>query len=273
MAAILCKGCNEICTGACEVCGTVCTAPCKLCGEGCQVCCASLGGLCASPFSIYVTVAAVFNLPAAWIGFTHVDLTCHGSKWLFVNSLFCIINVIAAIYMALQVNKQQPQGDTDFDKPSTSSQSTTFQRASHLLCYDPWMALYILCLMGFFLWLWMGGIWSFSGKVHEGSCSEEDNLQGRIVTALGFSWAFLFLGVGALAIGLLCAYCAKDDPPTTYNHYTTTTTTPVTTGTDATTPYVKANDQAYDDVEKPTVTTTTTATKQEEIPVAQATLY
>lgn len=266
MAAILCQGCSEICNGACDVCSTVMTAPCRLCGNTCEACCSTFGELCTSPFSIYVTVATIFNAPAAFIGFVNLDLTCKGSRWLFLNSLFCITNMAAALYMARTIVSQNPTRDYG-GNIVRQKQTSTFQRISHLLCYDPWMALYMLVLLGFFISLWTGAIWSLDGKIYT-NCRDDGGLQGRVATALGFGWAFFFFGVGALCISLCCAWCQGDSNDTTG---TGTTTSYGKSATGApTTSYVNA------DLEKQQASSSVRPSappKQDDIPVAHAVLY
>ena len=244
MAAILCRGCSEICSGACDVCSAVCTAPCKLCGNACDACCSTFGELCTSPFSIYVTVATLFNAPAAYIGLLDADLTCKGSKWLILNTLFCVSNIVAAIYMAKTLSNKN-----DLATGGHSSQSG-YQRISHLLCYDPWMAVYIAVLIGFFIWMWTGFVWTLNGDIDNG-CSADIPVQRRVNTAMGFAGAFFFFGVGALCISLCCAYFRHGDGESS-------------SYVGSTTPYVKAGD----------VESVQPAKQQKEkVPVAQAVLY
>jgi magnesium-transporting ATPase (P-type) len=168
--------------------------------------------LCTSPFSIYVTVATIFNAPPLYFGATQLaGLECRGSQWLVVNGVFCLAHIVAAIYMAVQV------------KPDASATKSTMARAAHLFCYDPWMALYILVLAGFFVWLWTGAVWSLNGKASNG-CQEDDHVS-TMAAAMAFGWAFFSLGVAALSIGVCCAYCSGNNNGNTYYSSTTTTTT------------------------------------------------
>jgi len=255
MAAVLFNACGEICNGACEVCGAACQFPCRACntlcggcGNVCESACYTFGRLCSSPFSLFVTVAAVFNLPVVYMGLTSgaiggdTGLACHGTKWLVMDALFAAVNVAAAVYMAIVVVQQdQPTLNQDIEQNNNNNDNTlqknkeipttAFGRAGHMLCYDPWMAIYILTLLGFFVWLWTGAIWSLNGTVYE-NCDADSSVQGKVAIALGFGWAFIFFGVGALCISLCCAYCYggdNNDASTSsayYGLYQDATTTP-----------------------------------------------
>jgi hypothetical protein len=273
MAAVLCNACGDICSGACEVCGHVCTAPCKLCGNlcegcchGCEACCQSVSQvLCTSPFSIYVTVATIFNGPPLYMGLKELaGLECRGSQWLVINGVFCLAHCVAAIYMALQI------------RPSNEGGST-MARAGHLFCYDPWMALYILVLAAFFVWLWTGAIWSLNGKAANG-CQDDDHVTAMAV-AMGFGWAFFAVGVAALAIGVCCAYCSGDQQTgASYYSNTTTTyygTTSAAANTTTSTKPGLATDYVHIDAKSAAVPVTpVSSTKQQQhVPTVKATLF
>ncbi|CAB9506205.1 expressed unknown protein [Seminavis robusta] len=289
MAAVLCNACGDICNGACEVCGHVCSKPCQACGQvcngfcdGCEACCSSFGNLCSSPFSIYVTVATIFNLPSVYFGLMEVaDMECRGSQWLFVNAILCLVNVIAAFYMAVAVTREE---STSSEQQVVAGRQPTsaFARAGYMFCYDPWIAVYILVLTGFFCWLWTGGIWSLNGKAANG-CNG-DTSGAKIATALGFGWAFFFFGIGALMIGMCCAYCYKDTTTssTTTSYYETTGTSSAAAAT-TTTPYVNADSAAgktasnKTDGKIPTVAATpapfAASTTKQDVPTVTATLF
>jgi hypothetical protein len=259
MAAVLCNACGDICSGACEVCGHVCTAPCKLCGNlcegcchGCEACCQSVTQvMCTSPFSIYATVAIVFNVPPFYLGLTQVvGLECRGSQWLVVNGVFCLAHLVAAIYMAQQV------------RPSSSDGGSPLARAGHLFCYDPWMAVYILVLGGFFVWLWTGAAWSLNGKASNG-CLDDDHV-ATMAVAMGFGWAFFSLGVAALAIGVCCASCSANSSSSVSYYSNTNTNTTYYGTTSATTKPTLSTDYVH--VDAPSAA-------GDKVPMVKATLF
>ena len=286
MAAVLCNACGEIASGACDVCGQVCQVPCKACnclcegcGTVCETACHSFGQLCASPFSIFVTVAAVFNLPSIYVGLVGIvdeDVTsCAGARWLLVHALLCLANVVAAIYMGVAVVKEVSLTTTEQQQQQQSSPKSAFARAGHLLCYDPIMAIYILVLLGFFAWLWTGAAWSLNGHIHQGCNADGDGIAGKVALALGFGWAFIFFGLAALCLGMCCAYCWDGDANTSSHmqYY------------DQETPYVPADSakpgataSVYDNTSKPSSVPTVAASAapasaKHEPPTAQAVLF
>ncbi|CAB9509474.1 expressed unknown protein [Seminavis robusta] len=259
MAAFLFSACGELCNGVSEVCSHVCTKPCQLCGklcdgfcDGLENCCSflgeglsngceafwrSIGELYRTPFSIYVTVAVIFNLPSVYYGMMQLtDLDCKGSQWLCVNAILCLLNAAAAFYMAVAVTRDEPLYSSE-QIPMVAARerpSSLFGRAGHMFCYDPWIAAYILVLIAFLVWLWMGVIWTLDGRAAEG-CNG-DTVGGTIALTLGLGWAFFVFGIGALLIGMCWAYCNDYSTPpepvvpssTAPSYGATTGTVPVT---------------------------------------------
>lgn len=224
MAAVLCNACGEITSSICSITGQLCRLPAQLCGASCSACgslceqsCHSLSGLCASPFAIFVTVAAVFNVPSVYVGLMGVleeGVSCKGARWLLVHAFLCALNIVAAIYMGVAVVKEVNQDNSTSMAAGQQTPKTAFARAGHLLCYDPLLAVYILVLLAFFVWLWTGAAWSLSGSIHQGCSSsnnadggdDNDGVAGKVAVALGFGWAFIFFGMASLCLGMCCAY-------------------------------------------------------------------
>lgn len=229
MAAVLCNACGEITSSICSITGQLCRLPAQLCGASCSACgslceqsCHSLSsGLCASPFAIFVTVAAVFNVPSVYVGLMGVleeGVSCKGARWLLVHAFLCAVNIVAAIYMGVAVVKEVHQDNNNTSMAvGQQTPKTAFARAGHLLCYDPLLAVYILVLLAFFVWLWTGAAWSLSGSIHQGCSSssnnnnadggdDNDGVAGKVAVALGFGWAFIFFGMASLCLGMCCAY-------------------------------------------------------------------
>ena len=191
MAAILCKGLGALCNG----CTKICTVP-------CEICCKSTGSLCSNPFCLYDAATLVCNIPpialsAAAVGETYGG--CRTSLWLLVNMILCAINIWAAMYVA--VKYREPKGEL-----------RGFRRAKHILCYDPAIAVYILILIGFFVWLCVGISWNFSNQLDlddDFDCA--DATMGFVGTSIVLGFSFLGLGFLALCISL-CLSCFMEGP-------------------------------------------------------------
>ena len=201
MAAILCNGLINLCEGACLNCGKICTLPCRVLSSVCKPLCDATATLCSSPFCIYGTVAFLFNIPPIVVGLMalpNVSNGCQASIWLLVNVPLCIINIIAAWYIAVRIQNR--------DDPQLRDKRTSLSRASYLLCYDPWVAVYILILIGFFAWLCTGVSWKATGEINaNGSC--EDNVLDLVNSSIGCGFSFLTIGFSALCISLCVAWC------------------------------------------------------------------
>ena len=114
------------------------------------------GNLCSNSFCIYIVVALSLNIPPIYYALREVEnvFNCKGSRWLEVNMLISIIHILAAVYIA--------------------KTGKTVEDTKKMLCYDPWMAAYILVVIGSFVWLCMGISWRAKGLMEEGDNSQED---------------------------------------------------------------------------------------------------
>jgi hypothetical protein len=200
MAAVLCKGIGDICTGICKctgaVCHTICVTPCKLCASSCG----GMADVCASPFAVFVAFAVIAQLPPIVVGLMEVTgiPNCRGSVWLIGAIVLGAINIAAACYLAVQIRNTQD--------PNLQHLQSAVARATHLLCHDPWMAAYILVLLIFFVWLCLGATWSLSGLMDEDeSCSDSILRSTRIAACFG--WFYVFGGSAVLALSFCCACC------------------------------------------------------------------
>ena len=236
MAAVLCSACGDIGSSLCSICGKACQVPfqacnvlCDGCGHACEQTCTALGNLTcfASPFAVFVVVATIFNIPSIWMGLTgwaDEGMSCKGVQWLAVQALFCLANIVAAVYMGITVAKEvTPDQYTQQQQQQQPIPASAFARAGHLMCYDPWIAIYILVVCGFFVWQWTGAAWTISGHAQEGcnANGDDDGVAGRVALALGFGWAFLFFGVASLCLGVCCAYCWDKDNNNNEHHQDT----------------------------------------------------
>ena len=102
MAAILCNGIGKICSGTCDALGSILSLPCKACGLACD----GVSQALRSPFCLYLTVTLGLNIPPViFAGQALVNNNgCNVAlQWLSINAFFCIVNMVAAIYISGKV--------------------------------------------------------------------------------------------------------------------------------------------------------------------------
>ena len=182
----------------------LCGACCDGCGQCCQDSCKLVTNCCSSSLCFYITVTCVLNLPPIVLGVTdlpNLASGCQASYWLLVYWVLCAIHIVAAFYMARAIEQD------DSILPSSNQQGMSNFNASggagrmkHLFCYDGWMAVYILIVMGFFAWLCLGaGVF-----ITDNDDADCDSTVGTVGIAYGFGWAFVFVGGCALCCSLCC---------------------------------------------------------------------
>ena len=194
MAAVLCKpiaSCFEF----------ICTAPCKLCTGGCNLCSDGLVGLCTNPLSAFVVVTFLVQIPLAVAAALEIGGigNCKGSQWLVGMLAVAIAHMITSVYMAARVANRTDEALRD--------RHTAWERISYLLCHDPWIAFYLLIVIFYVVWLFVGAIWSLNGSFDEGDC----DLNGRVSIVMGLGWFYLFAGPSVLSCNMCCACCDKGD--------------------------------------------------------------
>lgn len=228
MAAILCESISTILRGTCDAVGTVLTLPCKACGLATD----QITNVCRSPFCLYLSVALGLNIPP--IIFTARSYGgCESSlNWMYINAVLCSINILAALYISAKISHGGDDADTPFiqaeagvndgtttgattqpekktfvetiidnaiktrvDSATADTRSTNISRVKHTLCYDFWVALYIIVGVFFMIWQTMG-----VSKM--GSCGD-----GEVDTYLAHSLicGFMFISFGGMAFG--CSLC------------------------------------------------------------------
>lgn len=211
MAAILCKTFGDCCGGCCKI----------LCSPF-RLCCDATLSLCSNPFCLYVTTAVGFNVPPIAIGaaylFQNFMMSCMGSMWLLVDLIFCILNIAAAFYMATRYRDPTSSGIGG----GGTRRGGGFERAREILCYDPVIAIYIIVLVVFFIWLCVGVSWRFSGNLVSSTGEEQGMVMGSaggssdgcsedvvslVSTCIGLGFAFLGVGFIALFISVCCSCC------------------------------------------------------------------
>jgi len=99
--------------------------------------------------------------------------------------IFCIVHIVAAFYLALQ--------------------SKSFSDTMKMLCYDPWIAAYILIGTGSFVWLCIGISWARNGSIQNGNCP--DNITTLTYNSIYCGYAFLSVGMSALIVSMMISAC------------------------------------------------------------------
>jgi len=128
--------------------------------------------------------------------------------WLLGGILFGIIHISAAFYLATRL------GNTDDE--ALAHLRTAYKRALYLLCHDPWIAVYILILIAYLVFLGYGqaSLLDFDDD-NDDNDGEESDCSDRISQstsiALICGWCFVVVGGLALAMSLCCACCDTRD--------------------------------------------------------------
>ena len=181
----------------------------------------ALRHICTSPFGVFVTVAFVSNVPPMLIALSelgHIH-SCRASVWLLINFLFCWVHIVASFYVAISTHKHRPssQGQT----------RSIYQRAAHLFCYDPAMAVYIVTVCAHvvfsFVPKWLNIDQNNAYKSASGQCTVY--IHEKVIATVGFAWAFLVFGLGALALSFWFAHDDAESKRHAYGskHFRSTT--------------------------------------------------
>lgn len=97
MAAILCQGIGQACSGLGEIIGQVCCLPCRACGFACS----GIGDLCSSPFFPYAALTFGLNVPPIVLGIQGMLMSDCSSidRWFLVNAILCLVHCVACLYI------------------------------------------------------------------------------------------------------------------------------------------------------------------------------
>lgn len=158
--------------------------------------------ICTSPLGMFVVVVVVTNVPPIMYGIlTAVIIFGHGSEcrrawiWLIANAALCACHIAASVYIVKRI-----QNETD---PRLSEKYTTISRASHLLCYDGIVAIYIVLFVIYLLWMTTGTVWR---STNQDAC-QDDVILSFFTKAIAFDYAFVDFGAIAFALSLCVACC------------------------------------------------------------------
>ena len=97
MAAIICQGIGQACSGLGEIISAVVCLPCRACGFACQ----GIGDLFSSPFFPYTALTFGLNVPPIVLGIKGMMLTDCATvdKWFLVNASLCLVHCLACLYI------------------------------------------------------------------------------------------------------------------------------------------------------------------------------
>jgi len=198
MAAYVCTGIFNCCTGMCEGCSKCCGGACESCGKGCARGCEGLGDICCGskpfPFCASFTCCVQFLPMFIFFIFGIIELispTCVApiGAFLIVCGVVALINTMFSFYLYWRFSIK------------TEEKDVSCQRAAKILCYDPVVCVY------FFIWVFTL-VWSIVGIVWvQRGCGGASNAVSIIAIVLNF--IFLWFGI-IIAILSVCCQCCKE---------------------------------------------------------------
>lgn len=216
MAAVLCKGIGELCSGLGKAVGEVICLPCKACGCACS----TMSEVLLSPFFPYLAVTFGLNLTGVYYGIKSLPLDCPDlTNWLIANAVFCVMHMIGAWYIVHRIRQSNSEHDApaNNNKSSTEAPTTSFvnftiprgdehgaanscSRIKYVLCHDKGMAVYII---GFIVWMvWLSiGIGRRLNAEEGADCEDEIHYMN---VAIGCGYMYLSLVFVAFGCSLCC---------------------------------------------------------------------
>lgn len=235
MAAVLCSSVGELCTATCKGFGKVVCLPCKALGMTCDL----VNDFLCTPFLPYSVVTFSLHTPAlVYFGKSLDNAACPELfRWLMVNALLSAMHMIAALYIVHKIRESAAEqmfvssatarlssskvdGTDNLSKLEEGPTATavpynnfstlqeeqngganSLERIKHVLCYDKGMAVYILVIVVWTVWLGMGVTRRFVFDDGNEAC---DELVGylNITIACGYMWATMVCF--AFCCSLLC---------------------------------------------------------------------
>mmetsp|Transcript_28677 Transcript_28677/g.46553 ORF Transcript_28677/g.46553 Transcript_28677/m.46553 type:complete len:239 (+) Transcript_28677:105-821(+) len=235
MAAILCESFGKILNGTCDAVGKVCALPFRACGfatgELTKVCrspfCLYLSVALGLNLPPVVFTGMSWTNGAGGGG----DEGCtSASNWMLTNALLCVINMAAAGYISQKITYEPELGDpnaapfveasvygkdasektpvkptpektimkTVMESHMTDTRSRSLSRVKEILCYDPWVALYILVGIFFCVWQTVGA----NRTRYAADCGGD--LDSHLTQSLLCGFLFISLGACTFACSLCC---------------------------------------------------------------------
>jgi len=226
------------------------------CSKSCQKSLACLQQICTNPFGMFVTTTVVTNVPPMMIALSELShfqendgKVCKISVWLLINFLFCWVHIVASIYIAVSIHQNGKRKQSSSKKQQQQQQQkpqndTVLLRASNLFLYDPVMAVYLALVVLYILFISIPNIFfqidtktnSTTNNNDDGDDQQQQEQYGdddgaydnspcsiyiheKVIATVGFAWAFLSFGFGALALSFGFAYVDAHRQPTKHHHH------------------------------------------------------
>ena len=174
--------------------------------------CRNVSDLCQNPFCLVVTATSFINIAPIVVGLQSLSTSasCKGSLFCTVSMLFAMVHIGASFYVASMISNRNSR--------RLAGQSTAASRFTWLLCHDPWVAAYIIVLILFFAWLWVGLTWRLDDEVHDGNyCPNHVGSWVNTCIACGFSF-FTALFWSLVASFCVACCCDSKDYSAPYPH-------------------------------------------------------
>jgi hypothetical protein len=232
MAAVVCTTIGELCSASCNAFSKVICLPCRALNLGCE----SLGELLCTPFMPYMIVTFALNTPAVVYGVMSVQsVGCSDLfSWLIGNAVLCAIHMVACLYIIKRIQEAKAaeeqlvvatsvvSGKGADDIPSKTEQgylvsnfmalpaehhtdreggANSFQRIKHVLCYDKGMAVYIIVIIIWLVWMSMG-----IGRrvLADGNDAECDTLINYMNVTIICGYMWMMVVAFAFCCSMLC---------------------------------------------------------------------
>mmetsp|Transcript_15713 Transcript_15713/g.34161 ORF Transcript_15713/g.34161 Transcript_15713/m.34161 type:complete len:268 (+) Transcript_15713:85-888(+) len=171
--------------------------------------CRNISDLCQNPFCLVVTAASLINIGPIVVGLQSLgtSFSCKGSSYCTISMLFAVTHIAASLYVASMISNRNSR--------RLAGQNTATSRFTWLLCNDTWVAAYIIVLLVFFAWLWVGIPWRIDNEVYDGTyCPHHVGSWVNTCIGCGFSY---FTALFWSLIASFCVACCcdgKDYSPT-----------------------------------------------------------
>lgn len=206
MASLLCR---EFCNAfrnigdavrlGCNAIGQVLCLPCRLCG----VASAKIGDVLCSPFALYLMLALGLNVPPiVFAGLAAGANECKDDvvPWLVKNAVFCIINIVAALYIVSKILARSDSKQQQLLEEGTfyGTREQSCARIKQVLCDDPGVALYILVGIVYLVWTGIG-----TKMLHHGECGN-DEIAHHLRNAVLCNHLFIALGGLGFCLSACC---------------------------------------------------------------------
>ena len=167
----------------------------------------------------------IFTAKSSGGGYDYDEGCTSAAKWMYVNGALCIVHMMAALYMSNKISQEPGEvNDAPFVKASVMdhetgngqnpkktlvnmvmknsmpTQSRSVARVKEILCYDPFVALYIIISIFFMAWQTVG-VGRSSLAVDCGGGLDEN-----LAYSLICGFLFIFLGGSTFACSLCCLF-------------------------------------------------------------------